>query len=68
MVFVVGDKPENELQEEELRITSKQIVEKVVLQAVQQYVQEERHKEKTKAKQDSHLQSTEHADQQEKKK
>ncbi|XP_032876277.1 A-kinase anchor protein inhibitor 1 [Amblyraja radiata] len=62
-----GDKPENVLQEEELQITSKQIVEKAVLQAVQQYTQEKKQTEKTKAKKGSPLKSSGYAEQQEKK-
>ncbi|XP_072324735.1 A-kinase anchor protein inhibitor 1 [Scyliorhinus torazame] len=69
MVFVVGGKPEDERQEEELWNISKQIVEKAVLQAVQQYSQERKQKEKkAKAKKDSFLQVSECSEQWKKKK
>ncbi|XP_043545334.1 A-kinase anchor protein inhibitor 1-like [Chiloscyllium plagiosum] len=69
MVFVVGDKPENEPQEQELWTISKQLVEKVILQAVQQYSQERKHREKkTEAKRDLRLQVSNCSEQQERKK
>uniref|UniRef100_A0A4W3JG42 A-kinase anchor protein 7 RI-RII subunit-binding domain-containing protein n=1 Tax=Callorhinchus milii TaxID=7868 RepID=A0A4W3JG42_CALMI len=42
--------PENDPQEEELQSVSKQIVDKVVRQAVHQYTQERKHKGKKEAK------------------
>ncbi|XP_067835722.1 A-kinase anchor protein inhibitor 1 isoform X2 [Heptranchias perlo] len=69
MYTLEGDKPENEPQEEELWVVSKQIVEKAVLQAVQQYSQERKRKEKkAKAKKGSLLQASDCPEQREKKK
>ncbi|XP_059835434.1 uncharacterized protein LOC132399251 isoform X1 [Hypanus sabinus] len=54
-----SDKPENESQEEELQITSKKIVEKVVLQAVQQYTLEKKQMKKPEPKRVHNLQTSE---------
>ncbi|XP_063306527.1 A-kinase anchor protein inhibitor 1 [Pelobates fuscus] len=46
MVYAPGEKPGKEPEEVKLQNASKQIVEKVILQAVQQVSQEEEHGEK----------------------